>query len=171
MCIQLERILTEQVPKINNRLRNINNGGCGYFALEMHKALAKKGIKAKIVLMRHDSFWGGNYTEQRVQERITMYGGKGLNTSYQKALKLKVQKRNGINLWNAHICVEVDGKFYDADGEFHGSAISKHLTIKTMELWLSIKSEWNSSFKEDNRGKLVTDVFERFFTIAFKNLK
>lgn len=156
-------ILKTKVAAINSELNNINAGGCGLFALEMHKALKEKGVKSSVVLVNRSG-----YDKQEVDSLIKSAQQKGINSSYQHLIKRK--KRDGVrlpNMQNRHICVKVGNKLYDNNGIYKGEAISKHITIKTMNLFLKAPC-WNSTFKWNNESNNdIEGTIAKFFSRLF----
>jgi hypothetical protein len=45
----IQRIIIDEIPKINDVLPELNCGGCGFFALHLSKQLHKKKVKHKII--------------------------------------------------------------------------------------------------------------------------
>jgi len=154
---RVHSILNNKVSAINNKLNNISSGGCGLFALEMYKALKNIGVNCSVVLVN-----ASNSIEQ-VDTLIEGTGKRGINSAYQYLFK----DPDCRNMLNGHICVKFEGKLYDNEGQYHGQAISKHITIKTMEKFLTMDC-WNSTFKDDNEHNdniigTIEDFFEKLF--------
>ena len=163
---QLHLLLSKELPAINNKLKAINSGGCGLFALVLHRELKRHGIKSQIVLVNQ------GYDHDSVDWLIRRHKSKGGNEAYQKMFAGVDPKYGSVtgDAINGHIAVQIKGVLYDAGGHLAGSnkAISAHITTKTMEQFLRINDCWNYTFKRMNhRNKDIIGTFEEFFSDMF----
>ncbi len=138
----LHTVLAQVVPAINCELEHINRGGCGIFAYELSEALARKGIPSDIVLVKYS--W---YDKDDVQHLLDSHGTADINEVYLQMFG---------DAWHrycdpcmAHICVRVDGKVYDNEGEQLFTPISEPIRPDVMALAIK-KSNWNPTFLQSN---------------------
>ena len=163
----LTELLTYKVPQLEHELSNVNSGGCGVVAMEMHKALKVHGIKSSVVLVDQ----GTGISKHDVKGLIAHYNAKGINSALRAHFK-----DNGWgkpDTCNDHVCLLVDGVLYDGEGTVTSdvTVISKHITPQTMELWLDIDDEWNQYFNRKNRCVDIVGTLKTFLTNAFHNLR
>ena len=163
---QLHALLSKELPAINDKLEAINSGGCGWFALVLHRELKRQCIHSRIVLVNQGA------DERCVERLINRFDAKGINGAYQKMFKDVHPKFGNVlgDALNGHIAVQIRGVLYDAGGHMlNDRAISKHLTTKTMEQFLRIDSCWNYTFRRMNhRNKDIIGTFEKFFSDMFE---
>ena len=165
MKLNINVTLAEALPKVNMKLNDINFGGCGVFALELHKALKVRGIKSHMLLT------GGAYREIDLHNIINNTAHAGINCAYQQLFK----EWDGAgrcalpNFHNSHIVLRVGRKLYDSDGELTTRTIGKPLTIKTMEQFLRMDC-WNANFMMSNANDVpsVLGTLETFFARTLK---
>ena len=162
---QLHTLLSKELPAINDKLKAINSGGCGWFALVLHRELKRQCIPSQIVLVSQ------GYDERCVERLINRFAAKGINGAYQKMFKGVHPKFDTVrgDALNGHIAVQIRGVLYDASGTMlNDRAISKHLTTKTMEQFLRIDSCWNYTFRRMNHSnKDIIGTLEKFFSNMF----
>ena len=163
---QVHTLLSTQLPAIKNKVKSINSGGCGLYALLLHRKLKRHGIANQIVLVNQ------GFTTIDVARFIARHEAKGINGAYQNMFK-GVDPEFGYvmgNPLNGHIAVQIRGVLYDAKGHLTSDkAISAHLTDKTMEQFTRISSCWNYTFtRENHRNKDIIGTFEKFFSDMFK---
>lgn len=163
---QLHTLLSKELPAINDKLKAINSGGCGLFALVLHRELKRQCVHSQIVLVNQ------GYDEMSVERLIERHEAKGINSAYQSMFKGVDPKFGHVigNALNGHIAVQIRGVLYDASGHLAGNnkAISEHLTVKTMEQFLRIDDCWNFTFRRKNyRNKDIIGTFEKFFSNMF----
>ena len=163
---QLHEMLSAKLPAIKRRLNKVNSGGCGLFALALHQELSRRCVHSQIVLVNQ------GFTKRDVERFIDRHEAKGINGAYQSMFKGVDPKFGNVigNPLNGHIAVRIRGVLYDADGHLtRDSAISKHLTVKTMEQFVRINSCWNYTFTRVNyRNKDIIGTFEKFFSGMFE---
>lgn len=157
---KIHKVLANKVPAINDKLFMINHGGCGRSAVEIYSALRRYGVNSSIVLVNEP------YNEESVIRLIERTGKHDINSAYQHIFK-NVHDFRGDTL-NGHVCVKFDGRLYDSDGEFDGKAISEHITVKTMEKFLTYDMFWNDQFKWANRrNKSIIRTMQSFYNNLF----
>ena len=160
---QVHSVLNNKVPSINNKLKCISSGGCGLFALEMYNALKRKGVSCSIVLVDH------YYTQEEVNTLIESTGKAGINSAYQHLISNNLKYGEGLpDMCNGHLCVQFEGQLYDNEGVYKGIPISRHITPKTMEVFIEVDDCWNSTFKCYNKGvRDIKETIKRFFENIF----
>lgn len=160
---QIHDTLNNAVPELTDTIECVNSGGCGHVALAMHRALNAHNIPSEIVLVN------APYSEQCVQDLIEYTGTDNLNDAYHHLFDNELDSWGNIprDTLNGHVCVKFDGKLYDGHGRTNYRAISEHITVPTMQRFLTVDSCWNSTFRSANRGTNVPVFLQYFFTNVF----
>lgn len=114
---------------------NINNGGCGIAALAIYRWLKK------------------NQPEKEC--KITF-----LSDNYIYSLNCEKLKSNILSLVvPSHIVVEIDGKFYDSDGEYPNYRGNCYYQVKEDHLITTINcpdcNNWNDVFKRKHTKSIA----------------
>lgn len=161
---QIHNVLDNQVSALTDTLESVNSGGCGHVALAMHRALNVHSIPSKIVLV---GAYG--YNARDVNSLIEYTGKSNLNDAYHHLFDHEIESWGDIrrDTLNGHVCVLFDGKTYDGEGETSYQAISEHITVPTMQRFLTIDSCWNGTFKNTNIGTNVPVFLQDFFQSIF----
>ena len=143
----IERLLANELPNINNKLHDINSGGCGWYAFLVCKALNAVGVQAEVVLVG-----GYGYNTSCVNNVMQEWGD--INTFY--AAQLDIHDMNGgkriTNLCNGHMAVRYDGALYDCEGRFCYEAISEGISLDNMARMVDAHC-WNDWFVDANNGE------------------
>lgn len=116
----------EEIKKL--KIENINNGGCGFFALTLSNRLDELGIKYKVILIGKLPF--------------TAFISKILNrkTSYY------------------HVMLKVNNKFIDSSGEYDFltpkilSYLFKTICSKEYLNYIVNNAEWNNKYDIKNNS-------------------
>lgn len=162
----IHNILAARLPEINEELKVINHGGCGRFALELHKALKRRSILSGIVLVYAD----GNADIGTMNSFIAKYG-KDINSAYINMFNSHKAKDEYPHILNDHVCLDVGGVLYDSTGVTEYKAIGEALTVDTMHVMLKCSRVWNSEFRIVNRRKTPPKVMVEFFNRILPSVK
>lgn len=115
-----------------NKIPNINNGGCGFAALEIYDFLKSEEKDPVITFLYKDSI------APFCPSAIIEYN---LNQSY-------IRKESKNIYTPSHVCVLFEGNYYDSTGKVDISEYKhKHYFMRS-DLELCLKNDtWNSEFK------------------------
>jgi hypothetical protein len=154
--------LFKRYKDINEKVKNINKGGCGVFAEHLYKTLRKLGAYPELAVITN--------SVQGMGQRI------------------KVWKEHGKDKWELyrkyaivdHIVVIVGDVLVDSEGlylklsdhpdrSYHGQKLYKKLDINTLEKWNSVGTFWNDDFDRDNE-RLIEAKLEACYKKVKKSL-
>ncbi len=146
-CKLLE-FLNEELPKVQEKYRTINAGGCGVFAQFLSEELTKLGIDHQIV-------WIGRHWYTKDKRKIKSLFRRVIKTN-EGNLSLKYFHEEELSL--AHLMVEVGNHLVDATGVYadledtcweHLNIIGT-LTLKQVTEMVSTPSGWNDEFDREH---------------------
>lgn len=161
--MDINKFLRSEVSGIRHELVNINSGGCGYFALTLHQALANVGIASEMVLVKFGMF---GYTTSQVDEMIADEGCTDINSAWL-SIAPDAHHGNVRQLYNGHVGLRVNGVMYDSTGEIDFPAISEAISIEAMDAALDMPRTWNPCFVNCNSdgydAQECVSKFEAYF--------
>lgn len=138
--------LTAQLREIDNKIPNINAGGCGIFALELGKKLKQNNIKFKYVLIsynKEETFLSSTRNFNRLPEDI----------------KTNMEVLDRHNYGVSHVMIYHKGCFIDSTGVYNkinetrwgGGMFNPSSIINEDYLSMWCKDGcWNNTFNRDN---------------------
>lgn len=127
---------------IRQKIKRINQGGCGFFAQYLHEILTKKGFKCTILCL--DSISGRTRSDH---DRNLLHIHQG--------------NRDLVHAYN-HLCVKVGGYRIDAGNVekiksrivFEEYDSIGEITNPDLHFILSKKELWNGCYNREQNGKL-----------------
>lgn len=115
-----------------NKIPHINEGGCGFAALEIYELLKKENKSPVITFLYKDSsfpFSPNSITEYKLNEEY-------------------IRKESDKIYTPSHVCVLHDGKYYDSTGVIDISDYKYKHYFKRSDLELLLETgSWNKNFK------------------------
>lgn len=135
--------------EVEEKVRNVNCGGCGVYAVELAKRLHKLGITdCKI------RAYGDRY-------EVDISEVENTNFRTNKPTHSSEWNRNGV--WFHHVKVEWNGALWDSEGKvsldrantWNWSKLQKgSISDKAMRILTKLASNWNSWFERDQIPKI-----------------
>jgi hypothetical protein len=139
-------VLENHLPTIDDEFYGINSGGCGLMAQIIAEQLDILGVPYTVICRGY----GENFTNQEVNSLIDN------NSTY--------------NMPNNHILIEVEGRYFDSDGEVEvdEDRIQAIIDLDTIKRMNKLLDCWNSVFDRDQVEdmRVYTD---KVFGCAFAN--
>ena len=159
---ELFKLLTEDLPKINRIVQNINHGGCLIFAHALKQEFDQFGIKSSIHVVGIDL--------SDLIEMLDFAETSNINVAYQKILDLDMSDIEEYYQF-PHAMVRVEDRFYDSDGVhlINMQDYTDALDDKTVNILLSRHDLWNSDFRWSNSVKAV-DAITKYMENCFNKL-
>lgn len=155
--------IADMLRPINRKIKNINKGGCGIFAVALCKELLKRGYNAKILSLQSES--------------ISIYTKKDYQYSFLAKLrndhKAKKEPRNGAK---GHYMVQIGSYAIDSRGAFkiQKRSFNKYIcydihivnilgTIPLADLQYLNKFAWawNDTFRRTSKGSIEKLIKEQ----------
>lgn len=152
LILKLNKEIIKEIPEINN-------GGCGVFALLMSKQLEKLGYKPTISILT------GSW-------EIDVPTKKEVLNSVKNKLPINCGRKSDTSF--AHCCIEVGGLIFD--GEMLGLSfkdawrrypITGSYTIEELELSLKVGS-WNSSYSRRKKNPTLRRIIRNAVKQVFQ---
>ena len=150
--------ISDMLFPINRKIKNINNGGCGIFAVALHKELLRHGITSRIVAFEDEAVFHWTRKEYR-------------NSVIPKLRRARLAKRQPDRGAHAHYMVKIGKYAIDSRGcfEIQSNAIGKYITyppawctldalgtigVEDMEYLTRFKWAWNDAFRRTSKGSI-----------------
>lgn len=120
LILKMKRIFS----KLNERIKYIDSGGCGVFAVFLAKLLRRHGYDARIIALNRYKHWSSIYDED-----------DNTVTNHNMSIKHAMKKSNYVDVTKSHYVVRV-GNFY----------IDNWDIVKTKGQVLHMKKEFKSKW-------------------------
>lgn len=160
----IEACLTKIGEEVERKIRSVNCGGCGVYAVELAKRLESIGVK--------------NY-------RIRAYGDtdkvnitKVEKTVFNSALPTNREDWNENGIQFHHVKLQFNNKLWDSEESvpvrkaksWHWATLQQgYITRKALELLTAIPSNWNSWFDRKQIPKLC-EIMDKHFAELRRNM-
>lgn len=140
--IEIVKELFEHYYDINEKVNNINQGGCGVFAEKLFIALTKLGLKPKLVVLTDNSL-AMKHRILDTEDYASYYGYAYIEHIAVKVGSILVDSE-GIykNVWDLRYC-----------GEYESRQVCNTLTLEVLQEWNANARMWNDRF---NRRHIKT---------------
>jgi hypothetical protein len=138
-------VLENHLPAIDDEFYRINSGGCGLMAQIIAEQLEVLGVKYTVICKG----WGDNFTNQEVNSLI--------------------DNRETYNMPNNHILIEVEGRYFDSEGEQdNGGSVQAIIDLDTITRMNKLLDCWNHCF-DRSQVEGMREYTDKVFGCAFAN--
>ncbi len=154
--MNIVKFLATHLTEVNDKIRNINAGGCLIFAHALKEQLAALGIDSTIhvVQSKYSSPFCPNFSRLYIDQVIEIMKVKDVNEAFYQIATCKdiIHNEPLQAMWAfPHCAVKVNGVLFDSRGVVDESrCISHRLDDRTVKALLDLKDLWNGTFKDSN---------------------
>lgn len=163
MNYELLNHLENELPKIGQKIEDINYGGCGMFAYYLSLELTKRNIK-------HNILWLGEYDYEMTDEEVMDKFYDVLETTGDSPVLYDFHR---LEFDMNHIVIEVDAHYIDCEGVFADTFYFQcgrdlgYISKKQLKSFVK-NGGWNDIYDQTNNAEMyleIKKVFKKFANI------